>query len=59
MAAAPEPAEPLTEAQRRRLAEVFGDVLPDASADERDDDVTDPARDAELLADRPPHHGGR
>ncbi|WP_300007614.1 hypothetical protein [Pseudonocardia sp.] len=51
----PGPAEPLSEAQRRRLAEVFGDVLPDTTADERDPaSPEDP--DADLLADRPPHH---
>jgi hypothetical protein len=53
-----EPA-PLTDAQRRRLAEVFGDVLPDTTGDERDGDAADPDRDAEMQADRPPHHGAR
>jgi hypothetical protein len=43
---------------RRRLDEVFGDVLPSTTADERDDrDQPNPAAgDAELLANRPPHH---
>lgn len=45
----------LTEAQRRRLAEVFGDVLPDTTGDERDPATADD-NDAALLADRPPHH---
>jgi len=50
--------------RRRRLAEVFGDVLPDTTSDERDDDAptTDPAResatDAWLREQVPPHHGG-
>ena len=52
------PRPPLTEERRRRLAEVFGDVLPTTTADERDD--RDPAversADEDLLADRPPHH---
>jgi hypothetical protein len=44
---------------RRRLDEVFGDVLPATTSDERDDrddrrDTRDD--DAELLANRPPHH---
>ena len=58
MSAEPPPRPPLTEQERRRLAEVFGDVLPSTSTDERDD--RDPAAergaDDDLLADRPPHH---
>ncbi len=50
---------------RRRLDEIFGDVLPSTTADERDDreggdrDRSDRDRggsDADLLANRPPHH---
>jgi hypothetical protein len=41
---------------RRRLDEVFGDVLPDTTADERDDRPDRGDGDAELLANRPPHH---
>jgi hypothetical protein len=45
---------------RRRLDEIFGDVLPSTTADERDDrDRGDRDRggsDADLLANRPPHH---
>ena len=54
--------QPETDWQRkRRLAEVFGDVLPDTTADERD-----PAEAAESSGERsdtwlkeqvPPHHG--
>jgi hypothetical protein len=48
--------------RRRRLAEVFGDVLPDTTSDERDEAPTDPAgespADAWLRAQVPPHHGG-
>ncbi len=54
---------PETDWQRkRRLAEVFGDVLPDTTTDERD-----PAEDADSAIERsdawlkeqvPPHHGG-
>ncbi len=40
---------------RRRLDSVFGDVLPDTTADEREPGgAGDP--DEQLLADRPPHH---
>ena len=49
--------------RRRRLAEVFGDVLPDTTSDERDDDVRrepdrESATDAWLQEQVPPHHGG-
>lgn len=53
-----EPAE-LSDAVRRRLAEVFGDVLPETTGDERDSAPDGPVpdgNDAQLLADRPPHH---
>ncbi len=46
----------LTEAERRRLDEVFGDVLPETTGDERGSGREDPDPDATLLADRPPHH---
>ena len=39
---------------RRRLAEVFGDVLPDITRDEIDERA--PSNDDTLLEDRPPHH---
>jgi hypothetical protein len=43
--------------RRRLLAAVFGDVLPDTTADERPaGGGADPDREADLLADRPPHH---
>lgn len=47
-------------ARRRRRAEVFGDVLPDTTADER---AAAPSPRGESAADRwwreqvPPHHG--
>ena len=47
--------------RRRRLAEVFGDVLPDTTSDERDD--AEPVKESESSTDRwlreqvPPHHG--
>jgi hypothetical protein len=48
--------------RKRRLAEVFGDVLPDTTADERDPaERSDPATDRGdtwLKEQVPPHHGG-
>jgi len=51
--------------RKRRLAQVFGDVLPDTTADERDpgdpDDTAEGATergDAWLKEQVPPHHGG-
>jgi hypothetical protein len=43
--------ERVPEDLRRRLDEVFGDVLPDVTRDERR-----PSNDDALLDDRPPHH---
>jgi hypothetical protein len=46
--------------RRRRLAEVFGDVLPETTRDERDDDARgqrEAGTDAWLRAQVPPHHG--
>lgn len=56
--------QPETLAQRRRrLAEIFGDVLPETTRDERDDDAPR-ADDSEgdagerwLRSQVPPHHG--
>jgi hypothetical protein len=47
------------EARRRRIAEVFGDVLPDTTDDERDPDATHESGDGDswLRAQVPPHHG--
>ena len=47
-----------TEAERkRRLAEVFGDVLPDTTADERDGTCGPDGSDEWLKSPVPPHHG--
>lgn len=48
--------------RRRRLARVFGDVLPETTSDERDHGVSGRADDesdseAWLRAQVPPHHG--
>lgn len=47
--------------RRKRLAEVFGEVLPETTSDERtpEDGVRrDSARDRWLEEQVPPHHGG-
>lgn len=52
-------------ARRRRLAEVFGDVLPETTGDERDDSgdsagsagAGDDERDRWFREQVPPHHG--
>jgi hypothetical protein len=53
--------DPQTDWERRkRLAEVFGDVLPETTRDERDDESTgrrEDDTDAWLRAQVPPHHG--
>ncbi|MGB0100925.1 MAG: hypothetical protein WBP61_11665 [Nocardioides sp.] len=45
--------------RRKRLAEVFGDVLPETTSDERDD-APKRERDGDqwLREQVPPHHGG-
>jgi hypothetical protein len=57
-----EPAEQPAESdwqRRRRLAAVFGDVLPETTSDERDAESApdQDAADAWLRAQVPPHHG--
>lgn len=50
-------------ARRRRLAEVFGDVLPEQTSDDVDDRAETGGRGAEAAKDEwlkrqvPPHHG--
>lgn len=47
--------------RRRRLAEVFGDVLPEVTRDERDEassETEESAGDRWLKSQVPPHHGG-
>jgi len=47
--------------RRKRLAEVFGDTLPDTTSDERDPDASAPSDEDPgetwLKAQVPPHHG--
>lgn len=47
---------------RRRLDEIFGEVLPSVTRDERGEPAPEPdpdRDDARLRADRPPHHESR
>ncbi|MDQ6522904.1 hypothetical protein RB608_04795 [Nocardioides sp. LHD-245] len=47
--------------RRRRLSEIFGDVEPAVTSDERDDvppDARESSTDRWLKAQVPPHHGG-
>lgn len=44
-------------ARRRRLAEVFGDVLPETTGDERESEApADTDRESWYRRNRPPHH---
>jgi hypothetical protein len=44
--------------RRRRLARIFGDVLPETTRDERDEpQAAERGSDAWLKAQVPPHHG--
>jgi hypothetical protein len=46
-------------ARRRRLAEVFGDVLPEATGDDRPESGSPAGADDRWYTEnRPPHHGG-
>ena len=42
--------------RRRDLDEIFGDVLPATTADERDPERPEPERDSWYESNRPPHH---
>ncbi len=44
-------------AKRRRVAEVFGDVLPDITADEREQPAAEIGDDERIHREVPPHHG--
>ncbi|GAB3566099.1 hypothetical protein GCM10027445_12340 [Amycolatopsis endophytica] len=43
---------------RRKLDEVFGEVLPDTTSDEREPERPTRDDDAWYRENRPPHHGG-
>lgn len=42
--------------ERRRIDEVFGDMLPETTSDERDDQRERPDSDRWYHENRPPHH---
>lgn len=42
----------------RRLAEIFGDVLPESTGDDRDPPIAERGDDSWYTENRPPHHGG-
>jgi hypothetical protein len=43
--------------RRRRLAEVFGDVLPEQTKDDADEPQVPPDDDERIRREVPPHHG--
>ncbi|EME63720.1 hypothetical protein [Amycolatopsis decaplanina] len=43
-------------AAKRRVDEIFGDVLPDTTSDEREPGQRTPDSDSWFLENRPPHH---
>jgi hypothetical protein len=54
-----EPTPEERERRRRRLAEVFGDVLPEQTSDDAaEPDTGTDANDEWLKRQVPPHHGG-
>lgn len=54
-----EPAGPPEPPRRRRpdLDEIFGDVLPATTSDEREPERPEAERDSWYERNRPPHHG--
>ncbi len=48
--------KPPTSEQRRRVDEIFGDVLPETTSDERDPDRRTGLPDDWYRENRPPHH---
>jgi hypothetical protein len=57
--AGPAPSRESAWARKRRLAEVFGDVLPETTSDDRDDTAAsdEDVQDRWLKSQVPPHHG--
>lgn len=43
----------------RRLAEIFGDVLPESTGDDRDPPTAQGGDDSWYTENRPPHHDAR
>ena len=55
--ARPAPSATEAEERARRRAEVFGDVLPESTADDRDTGSPGAGADEWLRSNVPPHHG--
>ncbi len=53
----PEPAVESDWERKRRLARIFGDVLPDTTSDEREEPSDKRSGDTWLKEQVPPHHG--
>ncbi|MBM7771707.1 hypothetical protein JOD54_001911 [Actinokineospora baliensis] len=53
-----DPAHPERPKPRPTLDEIFGDVLPDTTTDERDPTPPSATPDDWYHQNRPPHHGG-
>ncbi|MFC3451349.1 hypothetical protein [Amycolatopsis speibonae] len=49
-------AEAFSSETQRRVDEIFGDVLPDTTSDEREPGQRAPDSDSWYLENRPPHH---
>jgi hypothetical protein len=47
---------PAGPARRRRVDEIFGEVLPETTSDDRDPERRTPYSDSWYLENRPPHH---
>ncbi|HEV7646735.1 MAG TPA: hypothetical protein VGP26_01095 [Actinophytocola sp.] len=52
----PEPDGPPQPRRRRDLDDIFGDVLPATTSDERDPERPESDRDSWYERNRPPHH---
>ena len=50
------PQEKAEREKRRRLAEIFGDVLPETTSDDRPDATSATTRESWYRENRPPHH---
>ncbi|NIJ10463.1 hypothetical protein FHU38_000807 [Saccharomonospora amisosensis] len=50
--------EPAKAPRRRRIEEIFGEVVPETTSDEKDPGVERGRSDEWYLENRPPHHDG-
>ncbi|MFD9889757.1 hypothetical protein ACFWY9_10480 [Amycolatopsis sp. NPDC059027] len=48
--------KPQSPREKRRVDEIFGDVLPETTSDERGPEPGGPDPDSWYLENRPPHH---